>query len=105
MTEEKTPHYITELKKDLTGHFDKKIESEINGLAQIIYKTVALKEDIKNMATKDDIRDMVMKDDIRDMATKQDLKDLAKKVDVDKIYNLVGSYEVRTKNLEDKIFA
>ncbi|MES3031173.1 MAG: hypothetical protein V4697_02055 [Patescibacteria group bacterium] len=33
MTEEKTPHYIIELKTDLLKHIDKKIEDEVNKLA------------------------------------------------------------------------
>ena len=118
MTEEKTPQYITELKTDLIKHFDSKIESEINSLAQTIYRTVALKEDIKDMVRKDDIKNMATKDDIKNMATKQDLEairndmatkddikeiwdNMATKSDVKEILSHIGRYEVRARNIEE----
>ena len=107
MIEEKTPKYIKELKNDLIGHIDQKIDSSIGELAITIYNTVALKEDIKNMATKDDIKNMATKDDINliweNMVTKEDIKDMATKSDVNKILTLIGSYEVRSKNIEEII--
>ncbi|MDO8430561.1 MAG: hypothetical protein Q7S72_01055 [Candidatus Taylorbacteria bacterium] len=116
MTNETTPKYILDLKSDIISHLDKgfeivhkRITGEINELGLMIYKTVVLKEDLKDLATKDDIKEiwdnMATKDDIKliwdNMATKEDIKNLATKADTDKILTLIGSYEVRSKNIEE----
>jgi muconolactone delta-isomerase len=92
-------------------HIDKKIESEINGLALIIKDTVATKQDIEDirgemkemsdeMATKSDVKEIW-----QEMATKSDVKEIwqemATKSDVTKILAHIGKYEVRTQNNEE----
>jgi hypothetical protein len=122
---ENTPQYIHNMKSDLVSYFDKgfdtvhkRITNEINELGQMIYKTVAIKDDLVNFATKNDLANLATKDDIKliwdnmatkddikliwdNMATKDDIKDVATKDDINKILTLIGSYEVRSKNIED----
>lgn len=110
------PQYFREFRSDFRvfkEDIDKKIDSSINELAIIIYETVALKEDLKDMATKDDIKDiwdnMATKQDVKEiwdnMATKDDIKEIkeemATKLDIDKVHKVIGSYEVRSRNIEN----
>ena len=104
---------ISVLKEDVIG-----IKGDISGMKEdindiaintaqnlrditIIKETMATKEDIKDMVVKSDIEDMVRKSDIEYMVTKEDIKDMATKQDIKPILTLIGSYEVRAKNVED----
>lgn len=105
MTNIKIPSYITELKTDIINHID----SSINTLALTIHNTVALKEDLENLAIKSDLKEiwdnLATKSDLKEvwehMVTKSDIKDMATKSDIKEIQSLIGSYEVRARNIED----
>ncbi len=116
-------HDIGEIKVDITG-----MKGEITGIksemiemkseiTEMKVDIIRIKEDIIDM--KDDINktaittndnvnnidwikeNMVTKEDIADMVTKYDISDMATKNDIKPILNLIGSYEIRSKNTED----
>jgi hypothetical protein len=87
----------------------------VKDIEKIYYKLeneMATKEDIRDMVTKENIKDMVRQSDIADivrksdieyMVTTVDIKDMATKQDIKPIINLIGSYEIRAKNIEDTL--
>ena len=113
---ETIPNYIIDLNKKLDLKFDKidnqfkEIKGEIVGIKGEI---IEMKEDINDIAIntaqnlrdiaeiKDEMKGMATKEDIKDMATKEDIREMATKSDVKSILQLVGSYEVRSINIEN----
>src|SRR5258705_7226164 len=63
---------------------DKKKITTIEGLAEMVAKTMASKNDLARFATKDDLGLMASKDDLSEMAkkmaSKDDLSEMAKKM-------------------------
>lgn len=103
---ETEPQYFTQFKtstndsiKNLENSM-RSVEKTVNDLAIMIKDNVAMKSDLENLATKDEIEElrniMATKDDIKDMATKEDVREA-----VAPVLKLIGSYEVRAKNVED----
>lgn len=53
----------------------------IEGLATLIQRTMASKEDLKGLATKEDLEQFATKEDLKQLATKEDLHLLERKLE------------------------
>ncbi len=104
---ETEPQYFIKFREHIDKKFDNidkkfvELQQDVEDIAIMTAKNTSEISKIKeNMVTKEDIKDMVVKSDIEYMVTTEDIKDMATKEDLKPITQLIGSYEIRAKNID-----